>query len=501
MWKSVPVLVSLVFLAFIVAISGVQGQSFGTCATLTGDIPAANDFFNSQKIFSILCENRSAATLAGFNLNPNFTSLCAALATQPEIMALLNNPAARITFFAPDNTAFVAINTSSLTPAQLRAILEMHIICQPLLMSNLRCDECICTVEGTLSAFAPCRTQTKTLCTDAGQVFQVGGGNVGVGGVQSFPQIGQPTGSTQVFFQGFDNTGNLVSPGIHPWGTGSNNIIRGNQEGFFSEDALACNGIIHAVNRLILPGVGFNNRHCGGIIGGENNTALGVHSFVGAGNGNSATNYGSFVGAGRTNIATWIDSAVVSGSENTANGICSFIGAGSSNAASGYYAAIIGGEGNTALGDYSIAMGFKADANKERSVVINLGKNGKPVSSNKKGEFLVQSNFFTIQIGKKKVTINKKNINNFAKLLNKDDGRRHLAAQQPHNDEQHHSSIMNKLQQYIEEQQVTNKEQQATNKEQQATIDEQQGQIEKLQEQMNELYHMMTTTARLSTEN
>merc|ERR1712238_253275 len=52
-------------------------------------------------------------------------------------------------------------------------------------------------------------------------------------------------------------------------GAGNNNIIRGNWQGYFSEDAVACNGIILAVNRLILPGVGFNNRHCGGGTGSK----------------------------------------------------------------------------------------------------------------------------------------------------------------------------------------------------------------------------------------
>lgn len=121
-------------------------------------------------------------------------------------------------------------------------------------------------------------------------------------------------------------------------------------------------------------------------------------------------------------------------------------------------------------------MGFKADANKDRSLVINLGKKGKQVSSNNKGEFLVNSDFFTIQIGKKEVTINKKNIKNFKKLLKKpNNGRSHLELQ-PAQIEQ----------------------QQATNEQQQAQIKQQQGHIEKQQEQINELYRMMTAR---STEN
>eukprot|EP00751_Fragilariopsis_kerguelensis_P043244 CAMPEP_0171010042 /NCGR_PEP_ID=MMETSP0736-20130129/21751_1 /TAXON_ID=186038 /ORGANISM="Fragilariopsis kerguelensis, Strain L26-C5" /LENGTH=42 /DNA_ID= /DNA_START= /DNA_END= /DNA_ORIENTATION= len=36
-----------------------------------------------------------------------------------------------------------------------------------------------------------------------------------------------------------------------PWGPGNDNIILGNNQGYFSENAVACNGIIHAVNKLI----------------------------------------------------------------------------------------------------------------------------------------------------------------------------------------------------------------------------------------------------------
>mmetsp|Transcript_6010 Transcript_6010/g.6479 ORF Transcript_6010/g.6479 Transcript_6010/m.6479 type:complete len:174 (+) Transcript_6010:576-1097(+) len=172
------------------------------------------------------------------------------------------------------------------------------------------------------------------------------------------------------------------------------------------------------------------------------------------------------------------------------------------NIASGQAAAVISGQWNKASGKNSIAMGYKANANEDRSLVINLGKKGKQVSSNNKGEFLVNSDFFTIQIGKKEVTIDKDNINNFEKLLN-NSGRRHLE-QQPHIDEQ--QSIINELQEQndkqqsiINELQQQNDKQQAIDEQQQGQIEQQQGQIEKQQEQINKLYRMMT--AAQSTEN
>mmetsp|Transcript_6007 Transcript_6007/g.6477 ORF Transcript_6007/g.6477 Transcript_6007/m.6477 type:complete len:167 (+) Transcript_6007:576-1076(+) len=165
------------------------------------------------------------------------------------------------------------------------------------------------------------------------------------------------------------------------------------------------------------------------------------------------------------------------------------------NIASGQAAAVISGQWNKASGKNSIAMGYKANANEDRSLVINLGKKGKQVSSNNKGEFLVNSDFFTIQIGKKEVTIDKDNINNFEKLLN-NSGRRHLE-QQPHIDEQ--QSIINELQEQNDKQQSIINELQQQNDKQQAIDEQQQGQIEKQQEQINKLYRMMT--AAQSTEN
>jgi len=191
------------------------------------------------------------------------------------------------------------------------------------------------------------------------------------------------------------------------------------------------------------------------VVAGYDNTAAMIDSFVGAGKQNKAEGLESAVVGGYGNIAVGSDSVVGGGRVNTAEGSFSFVGsgkfnrakgfesgivAGYNNVASGMDSVIIGGDSNTASGDYSIAMGIKADANKDRSLVINLGKkslgdNGKVVSSNKKGEFLVNSDSFTIQIGKKEVTIDNKNIKNFAKLLKNNGGRRSLA-QQPHSDEQ-----------------------------------------------------------------
>merc|ERR1712194_442903 len=141
-------------------------------------------------------------------------------------------------------------------------------------------------------------------------------------------------------------------------------------------------------------------------------------------------------------------------------------GGGYDNTASGFMSFVGGGYENTANGKYSIAMGSNANAKKDRSLVINLNKKGDEVSSNKKGEFLVNSDSFTLQIGKKDVTIDKKNIQNFKNLLNNSaDGRRHL--------------------------EHINKDQQAIIKELHKQVNKHEARIVEQEERINELHRML----------
>ena len=200
---------------------------------------------------------------------------------------------------------------------------------------------------------------------------------------------------------------------------------------------------------------GFNSA----VSSGSNHIASGNYSSISGGFENEARAFGTFIGAGGFNRAQGIGSFVGAGVSNNAIGSGSFVGAGFNNTATGVYSYIGGGENNQATGKNSIAMGKNANAKKDRSLVINLGNN--EVSSKKDGEFLVNSDSFTLQIGKKKVTINKKNINKFKKLLKR--GNRRLEE--------------------ITNQHEINKQV----KEQQVIIEELHKQIEKQQKQIDEL--------------
>ena len=157
-------------------------------------------------------------------------------------------------------------------------------------------------------------------------------------------------------------------------------------------------------------------------------------------------------------MAASFDSTVSGGFDNMAAGAGSTVSGGVNNNAAGAYSFIGGGDNNQATGKNSIAMGKNANAKKDRSLVINLGNN--EVSSKKDGEFLVNSDSFTLQIGKKKVTINKKNINKFKKLLKR--GNRRLEE----------ITNQHEINKQVKEQQVIIEELHKQNEKQQKQIDE-----------------------------
>lgn len=268
MKNSIPVILSSVLLSAFVSISGVQGQSFGTCILSDTAAPDNIDptlvpFYNVQTIYSILCEARQTVTTtvptAG-TVNPNFTLLCGLLIPgggYDGVRNILNNPALKgITFFAPDNTAIAAATAAGELAGgvfELTRILETHILPTAFVTENLKCDQCECTFEGG----GLCRTRTRTKCPTASRIFQVGAGNFGP--VLTGPEIGKPLSSTALF----QNEDDFVATGnLRYWGDANSNFILSNSDFRFSENAVACNGVIHGVNKVILPGNGFNQQ-CG----------------------------------------------------------------------------------------------------------------------------------------------------------------------------------------------------------------------------------------------
>jgi hypothetical protein len=113
-----------------------------------------------------------------------------------------------------------------------------------------------------------------------------------------------------------------------------------------------------------------------GIIGGRNHTASGLRATVAGGDQNSAIGPDSFVGGGNFHTASGSGaSAIVGGNTGTASGLNSFIGGGNNNTASGDNSAVLGGANNVAAGQWSVAMGRRAKANFDGSMVLADSQN------------------------------------------------------------------------------------------------------------------------------
>ena len=152
------------------------------------------------------------------------------------------------------------------------------------------------------------------------------------------------------------------------------------------------------------------------VSGGGNNAASSPGATVSGGLKNAASGNLAVVGGGRENVASNRLATVCGGVRNEALGEFSAIAGGRDNTAGGKFAVVVGGDHNAATGNFSVAMGCKAEAKHNRSCVINLSNGTAESSSN--GEFQVRANAFAISIDGTTVTVDKKNIQAYANLLN-----------------------------------------------------------------------------------
>jgi uncharacterized surface protein with fasciclin (FAS1) repeats len=177
-----------------------------------------------------------------------FTIFCAALNTPAlsQILAILQNTvdSGGVTVFAPHNNAFATFDTTALlaNTAMLARLIELHIseAGQVLQTSDLDCNDEICAINTQVDMLGVmptnCIQQSRTKCTSAGSSFQIGPGNRG-GPDGDWPEIGEPM---NIFNQieSFTNNPDVMS----------------NLNGLFSSNINVCNGVVHVVDQLLLPG-------------------------------------------------------------------------------------------------------------------------------------------------------------------------------------------------------------------------------------------------------
>lgn len=103
------------------------------------------------------------------------------------------------------------------------------------------------------------------------------------------------------------------------------------------------------------------------------------------------------ISGGHMNRVSGKQSVVTGGEGNAATGMYSVVLGGKENTASGDFSAIPGGLLNVAAGKHSVAMGMRANAKHDNSMVINLQGNRQVVESTHDGQFLVQAKTFRFQ--------------------------------------------------------------------------------------------------------
>jgi len=170
-----------------------------------------------------------------------------------DLLAALQG-ASPLTVFAPTDAAFAknptliteidTLKTTNLFKYQelVLKILQLHILSGTYTLEDLECDGVYDTVN--LATTRPDLAQkSKTKCrSSVSKAAQIGGGNIGA---TSQPMIGSPDG--------------VFTAAEFPSALGLDVTVQGFSRpttvgGTFSANALACNGVIHVVDDVLLPG-------------------------------------------------------------------------------------------------------------------------------------------------------------------------------------------------------------------------------------------------------
>jgi len=143
------------------------------------------------------------------------------------------------TVFAPTDAAFSKVDGLLTRVNELR-LLELHILPQARLTQDLRCGQTYRTIN-TLQDRRN-NQRSKTRCVNAGTSQQLGPGNT-INGLR--PTIGQPPNmfKTAEFTSQDEFVVNV-----------NDNQNDANDKETFSQNVMACNGIIHVVDEILLPG-------------------------------------------------------------------------------------------------------------------------------------------------------------------------------------------------------------------------------------------------------
>ena len=158
------------------------------------------------------------------------------------------------TIFAPTDAAFNAIGGETFDSDMIMTILQLHILGDTYLTSDLECDRVydtlnLGTFNSTQTMLSSSDRQSKTKCRGtAGTIEQLGGGNTQR---KTFPTIGDPINV-------FSLSGDFLASGTIAGATqGFTSTVASSDastlESSFSSNVIGCNGVIHVVNEVLIP--------------------------------------------------------------------------------------------------------------------------------------------------------------------------------------------------------------------------------------------------------
>lgn len=234
------------------AVSGQTNISFDRCE-LTSDARGTTSESSfgtgrsgsARRTYGNLCAGTTAAsdTTADTNVDSrighDFRVLCDLIDEHENVKALMATGNSPHTVFAPTDAAFAKVD-GILGRIDGQRLLELHILPQARLTRDLRCGQTYRTVNTNQNQRD--RQRSKTRCVSAARSQQLGPGNM-VNGLK--PTIGVPNNI-------FRRT-EFASQDDFVLNVNEDEATAADQE-TFSENVISCNGVIHVVDEVLLPG-------------------------------------------------------------------------------------------------------------------------------------------------------------------------------------------------------------------------------------------------------
>mmetsp|Transcript_11805 Transcript_11805/g.24390 ORF Transcript_11805/g.24390 Transcript_11805/m.24390 type:complete len:422 (+) Transcript_11805:95-1360(+) len=218
-----------------------------------------------------------------------FRIFCDVIDRNPSVKALLSTGNSPHTVFAPTDAAFAKVD-GLISRVNEQRLIELHILPQARLSRDLRCGQTYRTINTNQSRRD--NQRSKTRCINASRAQQLGPGNI-VNGLK--PTIGVPDNIFRVDeFQTQRNF--VVNVNVNEGATDADRQT-------FSEDVISCNGVIHVVDEVLLPGATntfrfASNTHGQANYDGGHSHSHGIGGYSGGYGGNGGYRGGYYGGRG-----------------------------------------------------------------------------------------------------------------------------------------------------------------------------------------------------------